>query len=96
MSTERLQSIKHITTWGGAGANLCGVILSYATGGSLAAFGLALFGLLIICCGHLVSNALAKRQAAERAADKKKFEAHERDTFETIKELERRMMSSRY
>jgi hypothetical protein len=73
MSTERLQSLKHITTWSGAGANLCGIILSYATGGSLAAFGLALFGLLIICCGHWVAHTLAKRQEIEHAADKKKI-----------------------
>jgi len=35
---------------------------------------LSLFGLLVTCCGHWISLAIAKHDAAERKADKERFE----------------------
>ncbi len=65
MSKKRLQRFKSIVTGGGVAVTLCGIILSYATGGSLPAAGLATFGLLLTCCGHWASAALARKGARE-------------------------------
>ena len=54
-------------------ATFSGIVLSYATGGSLAAAGLSAFGLLLTCGGHWISAEIAKHQAAERAADEHRF-----------------------
>lgn len=74
MTKPRLKSLKAITTWGGVSATFCGIVLSAATGGNPAAVGIAFFGLLLTCCGHWVSAAIAKRDAAEREADKQWLE----------------------
>jgi hypothetical protein len=73
MSTECLQRFKSITTWGGVAATFCGIFLSYSTGGSLAAARLSTFGLLLTCFGHMVTGAVTKRQAIEKAADKRRL-----------------------
>jgi hypothetical protein len=69
MTKPRLQSFKTITTWGGVAVTFSGIVLSVATGGNPAANGLAFFGLLLTCCGHWIGGALAKHQAAEKAAE---------------------------
>jgi multisubunit Na+/H+ antiporter MnhG subunit len=92
MTKQQLQRFKDITIWAGVVVTFCGIILSLVSGGSWWSGGLSLFGLLVTCCGHLITNAIARHQAAERAADQKKLEDQERDMVHTIKELERRMM----
>lgn len=62
--------------------------MSYATGGSLAALGLSVFGLLLTCCGHLISNAIANHQAAERKADQQRIEALEQHNVDFEKAFE--------
>ena len=74
ITKERLQKFKHITTWTGVAITFCGIVLGVASGGSLWSAGLSLFGLLMTCCGHWISNALAKHQAADRVADQNRFD----------------------
>ncbi|HEY3931931.1 MAG TPA: hypothetical protein VGM58_06125 [Verrucomicrobiae bacterium] len=73
MSKERLHRLKGIMTWSGILVTFCGIVLNLASGGSWWSNGLSLFGLLITCCGHWISGALAKRQEKEKAADEKRF-----------------------
>ena len=80
MSTKRLQRFNRIAIWGGVATTLCGIILSYATGGSLTAAGLSAFGLLLTCCSHWLSAALAKKAARDiwridRRIDRTKYGA---------------------
>ena len=69
MTKPRLQSLKTIAMWGGVAVTFGWIVLSIANGGSIDGAYLSFFGLLITCCGHLISGALAKRQAAEQAKD---------------------------
>lgn len=73
MTKQRLQAIKHITTWTGVAVTFWGIILGLASGGSWWSGGLSLFGLLITCSGHLANNALARHQSKERAADQERL-----------------------
>ncbi len=73
MTKQRLHRFKSITTLGGYATTACGIVLSYATGGSLAAAGLSTFGLLLTCGGYWISDAIARHQAAERAADERRL-----------------------
>ena len=74
MTKPRLQSLKTITTWGGVAVTFSGIVLGVVNGGSRDGAYLSFFGLLITCCGHLISSAQAKRQAAEQAKDKWRIE----------------------
>ena len=69
MTEERLQTLKSVTTWGGVVITFSGIALNIANGGSWQGNSLSFGGLFITCCGHLVSGALARHQAAEKAAD---------------------------
>ena len=73
MTKHRLETLKTVATWAGVGVTLSGIMLSIFTGGSLPAACLALFGVLLTCCGHWVGGALARHQAAEKAADQKRL-----------------------
>ena len=74
MSKERLQRLKSIATWSGVFVTLCGIALNLASGGSWWSNSLSFFGVIITCCGHWITNALAKHQAKEKEADQKKTE----------------------
>jgi hypothetical protein len=74
MTKERLKTVKSITTWSGVVITLSGIMLNLASGGSWQGNSLSLVGLVITCCGHWVTSALAKHQAAESAADKDRFD----------------------
>lgn len=73
MKKHHLQVLKSVTTWGGAVVTFCGIVLGLASGGSWWSGGLALFGLLITCCGHWTTSAIAKHHALENAADEERF-----------------------
>ena len=73
MTKPHLETLKRITTWGGALVTLAGITLGVVTGGSRAGASVALFGLLLTCCGHWVGVALAHHQAAEKAADQERI-----------------------
>ena len=73
MTKTRLQRFKSIATWSGVAITLCGIALNLASGGSWWSNGLSSFGVLITCCGHWISGALAKHQAQEKAADEERL-----------------------
>jgi hypothetical protein len=73
MTKQRLRALKTITTWGGVIVTFSGIVLSVATGGSLASAGLSLLGVLITCGGHWIAGALARHQDADTAADRAKL-----------------------
>jgi len=73
MTKESLKNIKGISTWGGVVITFSGIVLSVSTGGSWQGASLSFGGLLLTCCGHWATDALAKHQAAERAADEQRF-----------------------
>jgi hypothetical protein len=88
MTKPRLHIFKSITTWAGVVVTFCGIVLGVASGGSLWSGCLALFGLLLTCCGHWISSALAKHQAAERAADQERFDELEGRFEDSKSEME--------
>ena len=88
MTKERLKTIKSITTWSGVLVTLSGIVLNLANGGSWQGNSLSLVGLLITCCGHWVTSALAKHQSAEHTADGRRFEELERRFKQSEKERE--------
>jgi len=73
MTKHRLQRFRSIATFGGYATTASGIVLSYATGGSLPALGLSVFGLLLTCCGHWISHKIAEHQAKEKAEDEERF-----------------------
>jgi hypothetical protein len=86
MTKMPLQSLKTITTWGGVAVTFSGIVLGVVNGGSRDGAYLSFFGLLITCCGHLITSALAKHQAAEQAADKERVE---RDRWRIDRRIDR-------
>jgi hypothetical protein len=73
-----MKSVKSITDWCGVLVTFTGIMLGVISGGSLEAAGVATVGVLLTCSGHLLSSALAKHQAVEQAADRKKAERDKR------------------
>jgi hypothetical protein len=66
--------MKATVTWCGVLVTFGGVVLGVITGGSLEAAGVATLGLVLTCCGHWISIAIAKHDAAERKADEDRFD----------------------
>ena len=73
MSKKRLQLLKTITTWGGIITTTFGVTFTLYRGGSVLAACLSYGGVVLTCCGHLLTSRIARHQAAEQAAEKEKL-----------------------
>lgn len=73
MTKARLQSLKTVTTWGGAAVTLGGIVLGVANGGSRDGAYLSAFGLLLTCCGNVIASRLAKHQSENEKADKQRI-----------------------
>lgn len=73
MTKQRLEALKHITTWGGVLITLSGIALNWNSGGNLLGRCLSLAGVIITCCGHIVTNAISRHQRAEKDAAAKRL-----------------------